>query len=129
MISFLKGKIRSVLYKIKFKKQEKEMDSFPGYTINPDYAMAENDIPDRFLAIIDSTAEVNPDNVNSNPEWSLVHAGTPSETFWTWRKGADNETSLLMKVVMDFEGADPNHLYQALQINHRVNWEAETPLI
>lgn len=105
------------------------MESNPGYTINPDYALAENDIPDRLLAALDAAADVNPSNVNGNQEWTLVHDAKPTETYWTWRKGAENGTSLYMKVIFDFEGADPYHTWQALQLDHRKNWEVETPLI
>jgi hypothetical protein len=87
------------------------MDSFSGYSINPDYALAENDIPDRFLAAIDAAAGVSPQNLNGDPEWTLVHDAKPNETYWTWRKGAENGTSLYMKVVFDFEGVDAYHLW------------------
>jgi hypothetical protein len=29
------------------------MESNPGYSINPDYAVADNDIPDQLLAVLD----------------------------------------------------------------------------
>lgn len=87
------------------------MESNPGYTINPDYALAENDIPDRLLAALDAAADVDPSNVNGSQEWTLVHDAKPTETYWSWRKGAENGTSLYMKVIFDFEGSDPYHVW------------------
>jgi hypothetical protein len=66
------------------------MESNPGYSINPDYAMADNDIPDKFLAAIDAAASLTPENLSA-PDWTLIHEGKPGETYWSWRKGGESD--------------------------------------